>query len=45
MCDPALNATLTLPMTAEALLDRADKALYGAKAEGRDRVTLLRPAA
>ena len=45
VCDPALKTAQTLPMTAEALLDRADKALYGAKAEGRDRVTLLRPAA
>ncbi|MEO0691320.1 MAG: diguanylate cyclase [Pseudomonadota bacterium] len=45
VCDPDLKTTHTLPMTAEALLDRADKALYGAKAEGRDRVTLLRPAA
>ncbi len=45
VCDPDLKTTHTLPMTAESLLDRADKALYGAKAEGRDRVTLLRPAA
>ncbi|WP_299724647.1 diguanylate cyclase [uncultured Tateyamaria sp.] len=45
VCDPTINAARTLPMNAEALLDRADKALYGAKAEGRDRVTLLRPAA
>lgn len=43
--DPGPKTTLTLPMNAEALLDRADKALYGAKAEGRNRVTLLRPAA
>ncbi|MFL4470620.1 diguanylate cyclase [Tateyamaria armeniaca] len=45
VCDPSVKAAMTLPMNAEALLDRADKALYGAKAEGRDRVTLLRPAA
>ena len=45
VCDPVKNAHLTLPMTPEALLGRADKALYGAKAEGRDRVTLVRPAA
>ncbi|MEO9574560.1 MAG: diguanylate cyclase [Tateyamaria sp.] len=45
VCDPDQKNTHTLPMTAEAMLDRADKALYGAKAEGRDRVTLLRPAA
>ena len=45
VCDPDLKTTHTLPMTADALLDRADKALYSAKAEGRDRVTLLRPAA
>jgi two-component system cell cycle response regulator len=42
VCDPAHNAP---PMTPEALLDRADRALYGAKADGRDRVTLERPAA
>jgi two-component system cell cycle response regulator len=45
VCDPGAGAAMTLPISAEALLDRADKALYGAKAEGRDRVTLSRPAA
>ncbi|MEO0381111.1 MAG: diguanylate cyclase, partial [Pseudomonadota bacterium] len=45
VCDPTLKPAPNLPMTAEALLDRADKALYEAKAEGRDRVTLVRPAA
>ncbi len=45
VCDPSAEAKLVLPLTAEALLDRADKALYGAKADGRDRVTLVRPAA
>lgn len=45
VCDPNQAAQLVVPMTAEALLGRADKALYGAKAEGRDRVTLVRPAA
>lgn len=45
VCDPSLKAAMTVSMNAEALLDRADKALYGAKADGRDRVTLLRPAA
>lgn len=43
--DPARGAQSTEPQTPEALLDRADKALYGAKAEGRNRVTLSRPAA
>ena len=45
VCDPSNGSALTLPLSAETLLDRADKALYGAKAEGRDRVTLNRPAA
>jgi len=45
VCDPATNGPATRPLDAEALLDRADRALYEAKAEGRDRVTLLRPAA
>ncbi len=43
--DPARGAKATEAQTPEALLDRADKALYGAKAEGRNRVTLSRPAA
>ncbi|MEL6463489.1 MAG: diguanylate cyclase [Pseudomonadota bacterium] len=43
--DPVRGAQPTEPQTPEALLDRADKALYGAKAEGRNRVTLSRPAA
>lgn len=45
VCDPMQKTTTTRPMNAQALLERADKALYGAKAEGRDRVTLSRPAA
>ncbi|WP_420013403.1 diguanylate cyclase [Tateyamaria sp.] len=45
VCDPRTGATQTLPHSAETLLDRADKALYGAKAKGRDRVALSRPAA
>ena len=45
VCDPSTGATRTLPHSAETLLDRADKALYGAKADGRDRVALSRPAA
>ncbi|MEL6450742.1 MAG: diguanylate cyclase [Pseudomonadota bacterium] len=45
VCDPARGSTTTLCPTPEALLDRADKALYDAKAEGRNRVTLSRPAA
>lgn len=45
VCDPTKTAHLMRPLSAETLLDRADKALYGAKADGRDRVTLERPAA
>ena len=45
VCDPSIKPALSMPTDADALLDRADKALYGAKAEGRNRVTLLRPAA
>ncbi|WP_299370693.1 diguanylate cyclase [uncultured Tateyamaria sp.] len=45
VCDPAKTAALTVAHTPESLLDRADKALYGAKAKGRDCVTLSRPAA
>ena len=45
VCDPASRRSMTLQMTPDALLDRADKALYDAKAEGRNRVTLSRPAA
>ncbi|WP_415402363.1 diguanylate cyclase [Tateyamaria sp. SN3-11] len=45
VCDLPNGASTTLAMSPEALLDRADKALYGAKTEGRDRVTLSRPAA
>lgn len=43
--DPGRGTNAAPPETPEALLDRADKALYGAKAEGRNRVTLSRPAA
>jgi len=45
VCDPTNSAPHTLPSAPEALLDRADRALYDAKAEGRNRVTLSRPAA
>ncbi|WP_299042910.1 diguanylate cyclase [uncultured Tateyamaria sp.] len=43
--DPGRGAKSSDAHTPQALLDRADKALYGAKAEGRNRVTLSRPAA
>ncbi|WP_147106531.1 diguanylate cyclase [Tateyamaria sp. syn59] len=43
--DPSRGTKTAVPHTPEALLDRADKALYGAKAEGRNRVTLDRSAA
>lgn len=45
VCDRATNGPDAPRLDAEALLDRADRALYEAKAEGRDRVTLLRSAA
>jgi two-component system cell cycle response regulator len=45
VCDPASGSTQTLPHSPETLLDRADKALFGAKADGRNRVALNRPAA
>lgn len=43
--DPTMPPSSGLPLTAAALLDRADRALYDAKAEGRNRVMLSRPAA
>lgn len=43
--NPANGSGAFLAHTPEALLDRADKALYGAKAKGRNRVILNRPAA
>ncbi len=43
--DPVNGTHSTKSQTPEALLDRADKALYGAKAKGRNCVTLSRPAA
>jgi two-component system, cell cycle response regulator len=43
--DPAQAPKQDVTHSPELLLDRADKALYGAKAQGRDRVTLSRPAA
>ncbi|WP_299691113.1 diguanylate cyclase [uncultured Tateyamaria sp.] len=45
VCDMENGLPKGTLMTAEALLDRADQALYDAKAEGRNRVTLCRPAA
>ena len=45
VCDMESGLPPGVPMTAEALLDRADRALYDAKAEGRNRVTLCRSAA
>ena len=43
--DPLRRVSATEPETPEALLDRADKALYGAKSKGRNQVKLSRPAA
>ncbi|WP_299210458.1 diguanylate cyclase [uncultured Tateyamaria sp.] len=43
--DPVNGTHSTVAQKPEALLDRADKALYGAKAKGRNRVILSRPAA
>ncbi|MEO0503200.1 MAG: GGDEF domain-containing protein, partial [Pseudomonadota bacterium] len=45
VCDTDTGLPRGMALTAEALLDRADRALYDAKAEGRNRVTLCRPAA
>ncbi|MEL6563126.1 MAG: diguanylate cyclase [Pseudomonadota bacterium] len=45
VCDMETGLPRGVALTAEALLDRADQALYDAKAEGRNRVTLCRPAA
>ncbi len=45
VCDPVALTSVKCAHSAEALLQRADKALYGAKAKGRNRVALNRPAA
>ncbi len=45
VCDAETGLPSGAALTAEALIDRADRALYDAKAEGRNRVTLCRPAA
>lgn len=42
--DPTSGKTQTVP-SPETLLDQADKALYNAKAKGRNRVLLAKPAA
>lgn len=43
--DPASPVTDGAALCGESLLDRADKALYAAKGQGRNQVTLGRPAA
>lgn len=45
VCDGSTVKARARPLSAEELLARADQALYGAKAEGRNRVALHRPAA